>query len=75
VRVNLHTTLRRRTAQGLLGRLDPELPEGSTVADLLRALAIAPKGLLLVVNGRTAGLERVLEEGDEVDLIPALSGG
>lgn len=77
VRVRLHTTLQRRTAEGLVRQLEIELPALSTLADLFRALDLPPdpKGLLLVVNGRTAELSRVLEDADEVHLIPALSGG
>lgn len=75
MQVNLHTSLRRRTPDGIVRRLEVDLPEGSTLADLLQAVAVAPKGLLLVVNGRTAKREQVLAGGDEVDLIPALSGG
>ena len=73
--VNLHTRLRRRTPQGTVRRLELDLPAASTVADLLHAVEIGPKGLLLVVNGRTADLGQALADGDEVDLIPALSGG
>jgi sulfur carrier protein ThiS len=53
------------------------LPTGSTLGDLLRTLDIAPKGdaVLLVVNGRQAQATQVLGDGDEVNLIPALSGG
>lgn len=75
MQVNLHTSLRRRTPRGTVRRLDLDLPAGSTVADLLGAVEIGPKGLLLVVNGRTADPGLALAEGDEVDLIPALSGG
>ena len=31
--------------------------------------------VLFVVNGRTAALTHPLSEGDEIHLIPALSGG
>jgi sulfur carrier protein ThiS len=75
VRVYLHTSLRRRSAEGMIRHLDLDLPEGSTLADLLAVAEAAPRGLLLVVNGRTAELGQALAQGDEVDLIPALSGG
>jgi sulfur carrier protein ThiS len=53
------------------------LPTGSTLGDLLHTLDIAPKddAVLLVVNGRQAPATQVLGDGDEVNLIPALSGG
>lgn len=77
MRVHLHTTLQRQTPEGMLRRLDMTLPPVSTLADLLTALAIAPdqEATLLVVNGRTAEPEQALKDGDEVHLIPAISGG
>jgi len=75
VQVHLHTSLRRRTPGGIVRQLAAELPDGATLGGLLGVLDIKPKGLLLVVNGRTAEPSLVLEEGDEVHLIPALSGG
>ena len=75
--VHLHTILQRQGPQGLISRLVVELPIGSDLAALLHLLDIQmdPQELLLVVNTRTANLERVLQDGDEIHLIPALSGG
>jgi sulfur carrier protein ThiS len=69
--------LQRQTPEGLVGRVDARLPEGSTIADLLQHLQVAlePDALLLVVNGRMAELEQTLLEGDQVNLMPAISGG
>jgi sulfur carrier protein ThiS len=77
VKVCLHTSLQRRTAAGPVRHLDVELPAAATLADLLAALDIRTdlKTLLRVVNGRTADPRQVLEEADDVHLIPALSGG
>jgi molybdopterin converting factor small subunit len=38
-------------------------------------IELEPEHLLLVVNGRTAQLQRVLRDGDQVNLMPAISGG
>ena len=75
--VHLHTVLQRQTPEGPERRLTMTLPAESTLADLLKSLEIPadPDGILLVVNGRTANLACVLRDGDEVHLIPALSGG
>jgi molybdopterin converting factor small subunit len=75
--VHLHTTLQRRTPQGMIRRLDMTLPPVSALADLLSALAIEAnqEATLLVVNGRTADPMQALQDGDEVHLIPAMSGG
>ncbi len=75
--VHLHTILQRQGPQGLISRLVVELPAGSDLAAVLRLLDIQtdPEELLLVVNTRTANPDQVLNDGDEVHLIPALSGG
>jgi molybdopterin synthase catalytic subunit len=54
-----------------------ELSPGSTAADVWPALELGaePPGLLLAVNKNYATRETVLEEGDEVALIPPVSGG
>jgi molybdopterin converting factor small subunit len=77
VTVHLHTTLQRKTAEGLLRRLELTLPAASTLDDLLRALEIVLDGdaILLVVNGRQVEVTQPLADGDEIHLIPALSGG
>lgn len=77
VTVHLHTILQRNTPEGSVGRLALSLPEDTTMARLLDLLEIElePEHLLLVVNGRTAELQRVLRDGDQVNLMPAISGG
>lgn len=77
VTVHLHTILQRQTPEGLVGRLAVSLPENTTLGGLLDSLEIElePEHLLLVVNGRTARLRRVLRDGDQVNLMPAISGG
>jgi sulfur carrier protein ThiS len=77
VSVRLHTVLRRNTPEGIVDRLEVDLPEGATVGTLLEAAAIPLSGdaLLLVVNGRIVKPEHVLAAGDQVRLVPAMSGG
>jgi sulfur carrier protein ThiS len=77
VTVHLHTILQRQTPEGPLRVLEVDLPGGSTLLDLLHQMEIKLAGddLLLVVNGRLAEEGQVLKEGDQVHLIPALSGG
>jgi sulfur carrier protein ThiS len=77
VTVHLHTVLQRETPGGRLRRLQVSLPATSTVADLLAHLELRPdpEWTLFVVNGRQATPTQALREGDEVHLIPALSGG
>lgn len=61
--------------------LELELPEGSTVMDLKRELiekykAFADlKSLYIALNNDYADEKMVLKEGDEIALIPPVSGG
>lgn len=77
ITVHLHTILQRQTPEGLVSRLEVEIPSGSSVADLLHYLAIdlEPEHLLLAVNGRVADMNQTLHAGDQVNLMPAISGG
>jgi molybdopterin synthase catalytic subunit/molybdopterin converting factor small subunit len=54
-----------------------DLPEGALAADVWPALSLGdePPGLLVAVNKRYAAGTTVLGEGDEVALIPPVSGG
>jgi molybdopterin synthase catalytic subunit len=63
-----------------LGASSVELAEGATVADLLERLSAAPaapllRGIAVSVNGEYAQVGQVLREGDEVGLLPPVSGG
>ena len=62
------------------------LPEGASPALILdgpchvgEAVKRLPlprfTGLMILVNGKLAGWETVLQDGDEIELIPALGGG
>jgi len=58
-----------------------ELPAGATAADIWPALSRAlslgdePQGLMIAVNKSYAARDSTLEDGDEVALIPPVSGG
>ncbi len=54
-----------------------EIDEGTRVADVWALLDLGdePPGLLYAVNHEYAGEDRVLASGDEVALIPPVSGG
>lgn len=77
VTVHLHTILQRQTPDGIVDRLEVALPQGSTLADLLRQVGVEmnPDALLLAVNGRVADLDALLSQGDRINLMPAISGG
>ena len=64
------------------GQLALELPEGGTVSDLTDAIRhrfpnLAPSNVKIVaaVNSESADPDLELQEGDEVCLIPPVSGG
>ncbi len=71
VRVRLFAGLRERA-----GWSEREL-DAATVADVWRALDLGtePEGLLYAVNREYATRDRALADGDEVAVIPPVSGG
>ncbi len=72
VEVRLFATLR----EGRPGRQKLEVPEGSTVADILRQLGIdAREAPILLLNGQTARGDSPLKDGDTVSLFPLIAGG
>jgi molybdopterin synthase catalytic subunit len=78
VRVRLFAGLRERSGTG---GVDVELPEASTVADVWHAVAQVvplgdrPAGIMFAVNRTYAEPSQQLADGDEVALIPPVSGG
>lgn len=74
IAVKLFAALRERAGARAL---HVELPDGAVVADVWPALALGdePAGLLLAVNRSYAGRDTELQDGDEVALIPPVSGG
>lgn len=53
-----------------------EVPDGTTVGDLIRFLQIPPDAdCLRVVNGHDAPSDQRLEDGDVLSLFPPLAGG
>jgi molybdopterin converting factor subunit 1 len=56
---------------------DVDLDDGATVSDVWRTLDLGtePPGLLYAVNREYAEADRALADGDEVALIPPVSGG
>jgi molybdopterin converting factor small subunit len=77
VNVHLHSLLQRPSPNGLIRRLEVELPLGATLQELLtrEGIVVDDENFLLVVNSRNVEPDQVLNDGDEVDLIPAISGG
>jgi MoaE-MoaD fusion protein len=78
VSVRLFAGLRERAGSQ---HVDVELPEGASVGDLLAALAATPVGALapgqcvVAINREYARADAPITAGDEVALIPPVSGG
>ena len=75
VQVKLFAGLRKLAPEGK-SPFPLELPDGATVGDLLKTLGVPEdKPKILLVNGRHAGNEQGLSEGDEVSIFPPVAGG
>jgi molybdopterin synthase catalytic subunit len=74
LRVRLFAVVRERAGAG---EITVELPEGATVADLRRELAgvTGPVECLMAVNREYADDGLALAAGDEIALVPPVSGG
>lgn len=74
VRVRLFAMLRERAGRDVV---ELELPDGASVADALAALQDVTAGVtcVLAVNRDYADCGRILAAGDELALIPPISGG
>jgi MoaE-MoaD fusion protein len=74
VRIRLFAGLRERAGSGTR---QVELADGATLGDVWPALDLGdePPGLLYAVNRRYAEATTALADGDEVALIPPVSGG
>ncbi len=65
-----------RPPDGGAGGTALDLPDGATVDDALRRLAIpADLPRLLLVNGRDVAADHALRAGDVLSIIPPLAGG
>jgi len=78
VSVRLFAGLRERAGAD---RVEVQLPDGAVVRDVLAAMggtavgALAPKQCVVAVNREYAGPDEPVREGDEVALVPPVSGG
>jgi MoaE-MoaD fusion protein len=72
VTVRLFAGLRERAGRD---RVEVELPEGAVVSDLLAAMEVAPRSCVVAINREYADEQAVVRAGDEVALVPPVSGG
>jgi len=75
IKVVLFGMLRERLAKESRGRLIVELPEGSTLSDLLAKLEIRT-AVSCSVNGQIErNFTKILSAGDEVQIFQPVGGG
>jgi MoaE-MoaD fusion protein len=72
VSVRLFAGLRERAGAA---RVEVELAEPATVADLLAAMDLAPRSCVAAINREYADPAARIAPGDEVALVPPVSGG
>jgi molybdopterin converting factor small subunit len=77
VELKLFATFRQYLPPGTVGSAaNVEIAAGARVSDLLSRFGVPHQGsTMILVNGRAAGLEQVLEENDVVAVFPAMAGG
>lgn len=77
VRLKFFATFRRYLPPGMQGSAcDVEVPDGTQVNDLLSRFGVPEKeSQMILVNGRDAGPNRVLQDGDVVAVFPTVAGG
>ena len=72
VSVRLFAGLRERAGSD---RVQVELPDGARVADLLAVRDVAPRSCVAAINREYATAASRIAPGDEVALVPPVSGG
>lgn len=77
VRVKLLVTYRKYLPAGAQGgACDIDVPPSILVGNLLSELGVpAKESMVILVNGRDAGRDHILEDNDVVAIFPAMAGG
>jgi len=52
-----------------------KMSDGSTILDLVRVLGVRPDEVLVIIGNGPVPLDRVLQDGDQVELLSIVSGG
>jgi molybdopterin converting factor small subunit len=72
IRIKCFATLSDHTPEG--GHM--QLPAAATVASALSLVGLEEKDVKLIfVNSKSAGLDTVLADGDQLGIFPAVGGG
>ncbi len=75
ITVRLYSVLRHREG-GITDRLELELPPGSRSRDVLKVLGVSRElEVVLALNNKVVVDNVPLQDGDQLAIIPAVSGG
>lgn len=77
VQLALFAYLSQYQPDGLGGRLarPVEVPDGTTVGELIARLGLPDGPRAVFLNGRHAADDRLLSEGDRLAIFPPIAGG
>jgi sulfur carrier protein ThiS len=73
--MNVRVTLPRNITDEAKVAKTRKMSDGSTVLDLVRSMGVRPDEVLALMGGSPVPLDRVLRDGDEVELLSIVSGG
>lgn len=73
--MRLHVVLPRHLTNETGVTQEMDLSDGSTILDAVRSLGVRPDEVLAIMGGRPVPIDRVLHDGDHVELIAIASGG
>jgi sulfur carrier protein len=63
------------TAKFILRKQEYEIKHGMTIRKALQKLDIEPDSVLATRNGELLTDDEIIKEGDEIKLVPVISGG
>jgi molybdopterin converting factor small subunit len=77
ITIYLHTIYQIQTPEGTISKLVLSVDQNPKIQDIVNQLKIPfhSDSTLLVVNGKIVDISYLMQNGDEVHIIPAISGG
>lgn len=76
VKVSLYGTLRRLSSAGEMGHWQGNIPEGSSIIELIAILGTKPEEVAAgCINNKVCPLETVIPENAKVILVTHVAGG
>lgn len=77
INVQLHTIYQKQTQEGLVSKIELPFIKNQTLEMVISLLDIklSEGSTLLVVNGKIREMHYLIQDGDSIHIIPAISGG